>query len=185
MALFATLVVIPVAASIHAVCFLLDNLLFPGLRRQKVEAPVFIVGHARSGTTLMQRLMTSDRERFSYFLAYEMFFPSLLEKKLIRLLGRIDRRFLGGRIEGALRAQEDETLARTRDMHETGLFSPEEDDFVLTSPARRASGWSCSRTWACSISTTWTAGPSGGASGSWASTATASGASCSSTVPGS
>jgi hypothetical protein len=132
LALLSTLVVIPIVATIHAIGFLLDNLLFPGLHRQKVTAPVFLIGHARSGTTLMHHLMASDSERFSCFLAYEMFFPSLLEKKLIRLLGHIDRRLLGGRIERLLVAQEDEILAEGRDMHQTGLFSPEEDDFVLT-----------------------------------------------------
>ncbi len=132
LALLTTLVVIPLAATFNAICFLLDNLLFPGLHKQEVVAPVFIVGHARSGTTLMHRLMTGHREQFSCFLAYEMFVPSLLQKKLIRLLGRMDHTFLGGRIERALTAREDETLANARDMHETGLFSPEEDDFVHT-----------------------------------------------------
>jgi hypothetical protein len=132
LALFATLFLIPVVSTLHAVCFLLDRILFPKLGRVEVKAPVFIIGHARGGTTLMHRLMVSDGDRFSYFLAYEMFFPSLLEKKLIRLLGRIDRRVLGSRIERALTAREDRTLAATRDVHDTGLSSPEEDDFVLT-----------------------------------------------------
>jgi len=132
LALFATLFLIPVVSTLHAVCFLLDRILFPKLGRVEVKAPVFIIGHARGGTTLFHRLMTSDGDRFSYFLAYELFFPSLLEKKLIRLLGRIDRRLLGSRIERALTAREDRTLAATRDVHYTGLSSPEEDDFVLT-----------------------------------------------------
>jgi hypothetical protein len=132
LALFATLFLVPVVSTVHAICFLLDRILFPKLWAVEVKAPVFIIGHARGGTTLMHRLMAGDGDRFSYFLAYEMFFPSLLEKKLIRLLGRIDRRYLGSRIERALTAREDQTLAATRDVHYTGLFSPEEDDFVLT-----------------------------------------------------
>jgi hypothetical protein len=51
------LVFVPVVASFHAVCFFLDGLLFPRLHRIRVEAPVFLVGHARSGTTLLHRLM--------------------------------------------------------------------------------------------------------------------------------
>jgi len=128
----AVFLFIPVAWTVHAVCFALDRLLFPGLRKVEVKEPVFLIGHARSGTTLLHRLMTSDRNRFSCFLAYEMFFPPLLEKKLIRLLGRIDRRFLGSRIRRSLTSREDRTLAKTRDIHPTGLWSPEEDDFVLT-----------------------------------------------------
>lgn len=132
LALLMTLVIVPIMSTIHAICFALDNVLFPGLRKVCVREPVFIIGHARSGTTLMHRLMTGDSGRFSYFRAYEMFFPSLLEKKLLRLLGRVDHRYLGSRIRRALTAWEDRALAKTRDVHPTGLFSPEEDDFVLT-----------------------------------------------------
>ena len=93
---------------------------------------MFIVGHARSGTTLMHRLMTKDGERFSFFLLYELFFPSLLQKKVIRFLAACDRRYLGGRIEKKLRAWDERKFAATRDMHATGLTAPEEDDFLFT-----------------------------------------------------
>ena len=43
------LVWIPPVSTFHAVCFFLDGLLFPGLWRTKIEKPVFVVGHARSG----------------------------------------------------------------------------------------------------------------------------------------
>jgi len=132
LARLAVFFIIPLAWIVHTVFFALDRLFFPGLRKTEVKEPVFLIGHARSGTTLLHRLMTSDRRRFSCFLAYEMFFPSLLEKKLIRLLGRIDQKFLGSRIRRSLTAKEDRTLAKTRDIHPTGLWSPEEDDFVLT-----------------------------------------------------
>ena len=66
--------------------------------------PVFIVGHARSGTTLMHRLMSADGDRFSYFLYWETFFPSLLQKKIIRAFGRIDSTLLGGLIDKKLKA---------------------------------------------------------------------------------
>ncbi|HVH06268.1 MAG TPA: sulfotransferase, partial [Myxococcota bacterium] len=51
------LVTVPAVASFHALCFLLDGLLFPGLHRVRVTTPVFVLGHARSGTTLVHRLM--------------------------------------------------------------------------------------------------------------------------------
>jgi hypothetical protein len=124
---------VPIAVTLHTVCFFLDRIFFPGLARVEVRTPVFIVGHARSGTTLFHRLMTQDGERFSYFRLYEMFFPSLVEKKLIRLVGRFDKRVLGGRIERAIREGEEKRLAATKDIHRTGLFEPEEDDFVLSS----------------------------------------------------
>jgi hypothetical protein len=128
---FLLVAVIPTVACFHAVCFFLDNLLFPGLRHVEVKTPVFIDGHARSGTTLMHRLMSKDAERFSFFLLYEMFFPSLLQKKAIRFLAECDRR-LGAPIERRLAAWEKRKFAKTQDMHATGLTAPEEDDFIHT-----------------------------------------------------
>jgi hypothetical protein len=51
---------VPVVSSFHAICFFLDAILFPGLRKVQVREPVFMVGHARSGTTLTHRLMSRD-----------------------------------------------------------------------------------------------------------------------------
>ncbi len=87
--LFILVVIVPIVATFNAICFFLDGVFFPGLRKVEVRTPVFIVGHARSGTTLMHRLMSKDGERFSYFLLYELFFPSLLQKKLIRFLAAL------------------------------------------------------------------------------------------------
>lgn len=125
------LVTVPLVASFHAVCFFLDGLLFPGLRRVEVRTPVFVVGHARSGTTLLHRLLSEDTERFSVFLYWELFFPSLLQKKVIRWLIALDRR-LGGRIATRVEAWEEKTFGPMRHIHPMGLTMPEEDDFLLT-----------------------------------------------------
>jgi hypothetical protein len=134
------LVLVPVVASFHAVCFFLDGILFPGLHRIRVEAPVFLIGHARSGTTLLHRLMSEDGERFSCFRLYEMYFPSLLQKKVIRALAAFDRRSLGHFFTRRVEAWEKRRYASTQDIHAMGLTRPEEDDFVFY--------WSCaSGTW--------------------------------------
>jgi hypothetical protein len=134
------LVLVPLVASFHAVCFFLDGLLFPGLHRVEVRAPVFLVGHARSGTTLLHRLMSRDGARFSSFRLYEMYFPSLLQKKVIRALAAFDRRRLGGFFERRVSAWEKKRYGKTQDIHAMGLTKPEEDDFLFY--------WSCaSGTW--------------------------------------
>ncbi|HVN38878.1 MAG TPA: sulfotransferase [Myxococcota bacterium] len=125
------LVTVPIVSSFHALCFLLDGL-FPSLWQTRVEKPVFIIGHARSGTTLLHRLMSRDEERFSAFLLYELFFPSLLQKKLIRAGARFDRRFLGGVLERRVRAWEERRFGPTQHIHPQSLTEPEEDDGVLT-----------------------------------------------------
>src|SRR5829696_1822544 len=126
----AFLIGVPFIAGIHAICFALDPILFPSLRGTQVREPTFCVGHARSGTTYLHRLMAKDPQ-FSYVLMYEMFFPSLLEKRLLRLLFRIDD-VSGKRLRHRLDAIEQRAFAETNDMHRTGFFAPEEDDFLLT-----------------------------------------------------
>ena len=130
--LVTLLVQVPLVASFHAICFALDPLLFPSLRRTRVRTPVFILGHARSGTTLLHRLMSRDADRFSAFLLYELFFPSLLQKRAIRFFAACDARLLGGAIERRIRAWEARKFGKTRHLHPMGLTEPEEDDGVLT-----------------------------------------------------
>ena len=136
---FLLFIVIPLVSGLTAVCFLLDRILFPGLWRVRIGAPLFIVGHARSGITLLHRILAEDRERFSFFLFYELFLPSLLQKKFVRLAAACDEKFLGGRIEQRVRAWEAANFGKTQDIHQMGLTLPEEDDFVLTLSC--ASGW--------------------------------------------
>ena len=129
--LYRLLVWVPLVASFHALCFFLDGLLFPGLRRVDVRAPVFLVGHARSGTTLLHRLMSLDGERFCSNRMIELYFPSLLQKKAIRALGALDRRFLGRRLARRVKAWERRRYRATQDIHAMGLFKPEEDDLFF------------------------------------------------------
>jgi hypothetical protein len=125
------LLAVPVVATFHALCFLLDGLLFPRLWRTEVRAPVFVIGHARSGTTLLHRLMSRDRGRFCSFRLYELYFPSLLQKKLIRAVATFDRQRLGGAIERRVRAWEERRYGAMRKVHKMGLTEPEEDDLVF------------------------------------------------------
>lgn len=130
--LFRLLVLVPTIYLIHSVFFFLDKIIFPRLWKTEIEQPVFIVGHARSGTTLLSRLLAYDEDRFSYFLYWEMFFPSLIEKKLIRGMGAIDRTILGSFFFKRLQAWDDKTFGPTRHIHNMGLWVPEEDDFVMS-----------------------------------------------------
>lgn len=121
---------VPILAGINAICLALDRVLFPGFARVAVREPVFIIGHSRSGTTLMHELLTAD-DQFNWFMAYELFLPSLVQKKLLRAFGRFDRARLGGRYEKRLRAWQDRTFAAGRQMHPMDLLGPEEDEFLL------------------------------------------------------
>jgi hypothetical protein len=123
-------VVVPALAILHTVTFPLDPIFFPALRRTEVRRPVFVVGHARSGTTYLHRMMAND-PRFSYVLLWEMFFPSLIEKKVLRAVLRWDQR-LGGRLRKRIDVLDERLFSKSQSVHDSGLFAPEEDEFLLT-----------------------------------------------------
>ncbi|MBT4520264.1 MAG: sulfotransferase [Halieaceae bacterium] len=125
------LILVPLTTIFHAAFFTLDYLFFPALWHQKVVAPVFVVGHARSGTTLMHRLLAADGNRFSYFMFWEMFFPALTEKKIISMLAWLDRTVFGCRVEKYLQDWDERTFGQWRHIHEQGLWIPEEDQFIM------------------------------------------------------
>ena len=132
--MFVLVLVLPIVALVNAICFALDHVFFPGFRRVEIRDPVFVIGHARSGTSLLHRLMSGDTEQFSWFMTYELVLPSILQRKLVRGLGHLDRRLLGGAIDARIRAWEDRVFARGREMHPMSLTGPEEDEFLMAIP---------------------------------------------------
>lgn len=60
----------------------LDNLFFPAWHNQRVERPVFIIGHPRSGTTMLHRSLTSTDD-YVVFKFWELLVPSLTARKLV------------------------------------------------------------------------------------------------------
>jgi len=121
---------IPLRAAGHAICFFLDGILLPRLRTVEVKAPVFVIGHARSGTTLAHRLLCADPQ-FSAFKYWELRLPALLEKKTVHLLAWLDSHLLGRRLARRLDAWEERKFGPMRHIHRMGLNQPEEDDLVL------------------------------------------------------
>jgi len=117
----------------NAICLQIDRLLFPGCRRVAIEKPVFVIGNARSGTTLFHRLLCADETRFVYFRTWEILFPSLLQKKILRGLFSGFRRLLPGSF-ARLVAWEKRQLTSLKAQHPIGIDKPEEDEFLLLIP---------------------------------------------------
>ena len=112
---------------------MLDHILFPGFKRQPVRQPVFIVAPPRSGTTLTQKLMSLDSERFVYNRLYETIFPAVSYQRLQHGLVWIDQHT--GRCFARLIAwSERKWFGGWDDMHKMRFDQPEEDDgfFVYT-----------------------------------------------------
>lgn len=111
----------------------LDDLLAPGYRAEKVEAPVFIIGNPRSGTTLLHRLLAQDTGTFTTMRLLEILFaPTVTQQRLLRALCSLDGR-LGSpcrHIVEHLDARAD----RGNVLHSARLLAPEEDQFVMLHP---------------------------------------------------
>jgi hypothetical protein len=72
---------VPMLGLLQGIPLALDSVFFPGYRRVKVRKPVFIVGHPRSGTTSLHRLLAQTGE-FAAFRLWEIMLPSLLLRKI-------------------------------------------------------------------------------------------------------
>ena len=112
---------------VHWLGFLIDELLFRNYRKVEVNAPLFISGIPRSGTTFVHRMLAQNDETFATVSTWEaVFAPSISARKLLRALGAIDLALGGFGRKGIDR------LIRTgsgdfNDIHEVGLDIPEED----------------------------------------------------------
>ncbi|MCP4904445.1 MAG: sulfotransferase [bacterium] len=115
----------------NLICLALDRIFFPGFRDTPVEAPIFIVGNGRSGTTHLQRILSADRERYSFFKTWELLLPSILQHRMLDLLDAFDRRVLGGFLQRRLQSGGDQALEDIRKLHDWQADGSEEDDFVL------------------------------------------------------
>jgi hypothetical protein len=120
-------------ALVNAICLQIDRLLFPGCRRVAIEKPVFIIGNARSGTTLFHRLLCGDETRFVYFRTWEILFPSLVQKKILRGLVTGYHRLFPDSF-ARLVAWEERQLVSLKQQHPIGIDKPEEDEFLLLIP---------------------------------------------------
>jgi len=117
----------------------IDDALYPEWRDTEVREPVFIFAGARSGTTLLHRLLTLDESRFTSFKLYQTVLPAVSAYKAVDHLAKLDERMFGGRIAKRLLALDQALFPGFRDVHPMGLTEAEEEEalFIYTaiSPA--------------------------------------------------
>lgn len=120
--------------AIHWAFFLLDEVLFRRYRQTPIREPLFISGIPRSGTTFLHRTLAVDRSAFTTVTTWEAILaPAILEKKMLRLIARADRRIgrpLRRFVEWILK----QTAGSLDDIHKVRLDEPEED-YLLLLPA--------------------------------------------------
>ncbi len=124
------LLLIPLWAAFNTVFLLLDYVCTPLFQKTEIKQPVFIVGNARSGTTFFHRLLCGDEERFTYFRMWEILFPSVIQKKILRgSFGLFERLF--PKAFQALVDWEANLFPEFSKQHPIGINKPEEDELIL------------------------------------------------------
>jgi omega-hydroxy-beta-dihydromenaquinone-9 sulfotransferase len=106
----------------------LDEALFPGFRDERVVEPTFIFANARSGTTLLHRLMSLDEERFVAPKLYQTLMPAVTWHRLFPALAAIDEQLLGMRLHDAVQWVNQRYLTGWEGIHDIRLEMPEEDE---------------------------------------------------------
>jgi hypothetical protein len=120
--------------------FGMDEVFFQDYRRQAIEKPVFILGHPRSGTTFLHRLLAKDIERFTTMHTWEIFLaPSVVQRRVVQSLLSLDR--LVGCPLQKLVARLEARWAQRLVMQQVGIRMPEEDDYLLLHIWSALAGW--------------------------------------------
>ena len=110
--------------------FLLDDILFPGFKRQKLDKPLFIIGNYRSGSTFLERVIARDTHNFASATIWDLYIsPSVSLTKFFSLLRSIDR-MIGNPLTRLMKTIDHKTLGRVR-IHPISFFKPEEDENFL------------------------------------------------------
>ena len=111
--------------------WLLDELFAPGWRQTKIRGPIFIIGHQRSGSTVLHRLLSSNKSSVGLTLQ-EMIFPAVTLQWLISRVTSWTQRH-ARRVSTYLNSIEENAFSELDSVHRMRLGEIEEDEFVMWS----------------------------------------------------
>jgi hypothetical protein len=115
--------------SLIQAAWLLDDLWVPEWRQAAFQGPLFILGHQRSGTTVMHRALSESPQACGATLA-QMLLPALSLWRLGRAGLKLDGA-CGGYLSRWLRAKEEAAFSVLDDIHKVRMGEVEEDEFFL------------------------------------------------------
>jgi len=116
---------------VNWICMGLDNLFYPCFKKTEIKPPVFIIGMPRSATTLIQNIIISDTSNFTCPKLWEILFtPSILQKKLINQIIRLDKR-VNGFIYKRVKRIDKYLFRKMENHHPISLFSVDEDNYLF------------------------------------------------------
>ena len=108
----------------------LDHVFCRRFRKQPLCEPVFIIAPPRSGTTLTQKLLSLDEDRFVNLKMYQTIFPAVVFQRCFDALAWFDRT-LGRPGERILGSIEKKCFGGWDNQHKMRLNQPEEDDALF------------------------------------------------------
>lgn len=108
----------------------LDEVLFPRWREASLWGPLFVLGHQRSGTTFLHRLLSRDQEHARALRLHEMLLPASSVQRALRRAASWDGRH-GGRLHNGFRRVQDRLFGALDPIHRLRFDEVEEDEFVL------------------------------------------------------
>jgi len=108
----------------------LDHIFCWRFRKQPLKQPVFIIAPPRSGTSLTQRLLSLDEERFVNLKMYQTIFPSVFFQRCLHGFVRVDRA-LGQPAARVLAWCEKKWFGGWDERHKMRLNQPEEDNALF------------------------------------------------------
>jgi hypothetical protein len=125
-----TFIGLTVSAVLGRLCLSLDKLIDRRSVDVQIREPVFIIGNARSGTTLLHRLMAGDTNRFVTFRMWELFCPALCQKRFVRWFVSRTEAFAPG-VYSRLVEWESRQLSDLKRLNPVGINKTQEDELLL------------------------------------------------------
>ena len=113
---------------INNIALILDWILFPKFKAQKIYKPVFIVSLPRTGTTNLLHGLTTPNSQFTAMSLWEILLaPAIIQKKTYRLLWKFSPVF----IKQAIKKFDKLIFRKLSTIHKVSLFKKEEDDIIM------------------------------------------------------
>ncbi len=137
--LVVLLTAFPLWVGFTRLCLALDRLLFPAAFRAPLDAPLFILGNHRTGSTFLHRLLARDTETFATARLWDLLLPSLVQKRAAAVVAAVTGA-AGRRALGWLDARWGRDY---RQVHPMGILLAEEDEYFLFYWLKSAALWEC------------------------------------------
>ena len=115
---------------IHIIFRLFDEFFYSGYKKKEIKEPVFIISNPRSGTTFLHRLISLDKENFTYTKYAHTFQMTASFAKLASLMKWVDLR-IGNIMGKTINWLDGRFWNGWDDMHPMGFNKAEEDELVF------------------------------------------------------